>query len=53
MKMSKRRKSKHIKMHVVVDTSFWIDFHRGALKAAERERIESAILDGRVILPSN
>lgn len=37
-------------MRVVIDTSLWIDYNRGAVDAEERARIEQLWREGRVIL---
>jgi predicted nucleic acid-binding protein len=37
-------------MRVVIDTSLWIDYNRGAVNPEERARVEQLWRDGRAIL---
>ena len=37
-------------MRVVIDTSLWIDYNRGAVNSEERSRIEQLWREGRAIL---
>jgi predicted nucleic acid-binding protein len=46
----KRPKNAITVVRAVIDTSFWIDYGRGALAAAERERVEHFLRFGSAIL---